>query len=141
MDKIEELEYIEDNIEIEAIKLEEEAKIEILLSITALLDNYIEVIEQLMEFKHFAYALSTLNEFLKTLDITQVDEKDHKKFSMLFLHLIDDISQWRKNIFILKEANDIHYLDSSLLSSCLQIQSIFEKKEAIQDDEDDFELF
>ncbi|MCK4875328.1 MAG: response regulator, partial [Sulfurimonas sp.] len=79
--------------------------------------------------------------FLKTFDITQVDEKDHKKFSMLFLHLIDDISQWRKNIFILKEANDIHYLDSSLLSSCLQIQSIFEKKEAIQDDEDDFELF
>ena len=66
----------------------------------------------------------------------------HKnKFSLLFLHLLDDISEWRKNIFILQEANDVHYLDSSLLSSCLQIQSIFEKKDVAQDDEDDFELF
>lgn len=44
-------------------------------------------------------------------------------------------------IFIRQEANDIHYLDSSLLSSCLQIQSIFEDKEVSQEDEDDFELF
>lgn len=141
MDKIEELENIEEKLEAVSVKFESKPSDEYLQNITESLEKYIDVIMQLIEFEHFAYGLNTLNEFLKTLEVNQIDEKDHRKFSLLFLHLIDDISQWRKNIFILQEANDIHYLDSSLLSSCLQIQTIFEKKEAIQDDEDDFELF
>lgn len=141
MDKIEELENIETSIEATAIKFELEPTQELLRDITDKLFSYIEVVEQLVEFEHFAYALKTLNDFLNALDITKVEEKEQKKFSLLFLHLIDDISQWRNNIFILKEANDIHYLDSSLLSSCLQIQSIFENKDVSQNDENDFELF
>ena len=43
-------------------------------------------------------------------------------------------------IFIKQEANDIHYLDSSLLSSCLQIEVIFADKE-LEEDDDNFELF
>ncbi|MFT5661889.1 MAG: CheY-like chemotaxis protein [Sulfurimonas sp.] len=141
IDKIEELENIEDMIQVATISFESEATQEYLNQMTQGLDTYIEVIDQLMEFEHFAFGLNTLNEYLKTLDLEQVDAKDHKKFSMLFVLLIDDMSQWRNNIFIKQEANDVHYLDSSLLSSCLQLQSIFEKKEVVQDDEDDFELF
>lgn len=141
MDKIEELENIEDLLQSAAISYETNKSQEHLDTITDNLDAYIEVIGQLMQFEHFAYGLSSLNEFLKTLDITDIDNQDHKKFCILFIHLLDDISQWRKNIFILKEANDVHYLDSSLLSSCLQIQSIFEKKDVQQEDEDNFELF
>ena len=141
MDKIEELEIIEDTIQTAAILFESEPTSNSLTKITEGLDTYIDVIDQLMEFEHFAFGLNTLNEYLKTLNLEQVDEKEHKKFSILFIHLIDDISQWRNNIFILKDANDVHYLDSSLLSSCLQLQSIFDKKEIEQDDEDDFELF
>lgn len=141
MDKIEELESIEDIIQIAAISFESEATQESLTNLTQGLDTYINVINQLIEFEHFAFGLNTLNEYLKILDLEQVDAKEHKKFSTLFIHLIDDISQWRNNIFILKDANDVHYLDSSLLSSCLQLQSIFDKKEVAQDDGDDFELF
>ncbi|WP_294966315.1 response regulator [Sulfurimonas sp.] len=141
MDKIEELESIEDIIQSAAISFESEATQESLIKMTEGLDTYVDVIDQLMSFEHFAFGLNTLNEYLKILDLESVEEKDHRKFSTLFMHLIDDIAQWRNIIFILKDANDVHYLDSSLLSSCLQLQSIFDKKEVVQDDEDDFELF
>ncbi len=141
IDKVENLEEIETGIESEAIAFEQHRHQEALVKITDLLASYIEVIQQLMDFEHLAYALNTLNQFLKTLDVSETDPKDTKKFSLIFLHLLDDISSWRKNIFILQEANDIHYLDSSLLSSCIQVQTIFDKVEVEQDDEDDFELF
>ncbi len=141
MDKIENLESIEESLEKAAIAFEQNANNERLTEITGFFDSYITVIDNLLEFEHFAYALNTLNEFFKALDTSTLEAKEHKKLSMLLLHLLDDIAEWRKNIFILQEANDIHYLDSSLLSSCLQIQSIFEKKDVAQNDEDDFELF
>ena len=103
--------------------------------ITSNLHSFIEVVDELFEFEHFAFALHTLNEFLIDLNVEGTDKKDCKKFSTIFIHFIDDIAEWRKNIFILQEANDVHYLDSSLLSSCLQIQAIFDKQEVVQDDE------
>lgn len=141
MDKIENLESIRYDLETAAIEFEKSPSQDTLHEITRMLNLYIDIIDNLMTFEHFAYALKTLNEFLKTLDLGNIEAKDFKKFSILFLSLLDDIEGWRKNIFILKEANDIHYLDSSLLSTCLQIQSIFSKKEVSRQDEDDFELF
>jgi CheY-like chemotaxis protein len=141
IEKIEELEINEDILQTAAISFETAATQDSLTKITQGLNTYIDVIDQLVEFEHFAFGLNTLNEYLKILDLQLIDAKDHKKFSLLFIHLMDDIAQWRNNIFILKDANDIHYFDSSLLSSCLQLQSIFDKKEVVQDDEDDFELF
>jgi len=141
IDKVEDLENIEDELETLAMEFETNSNSNILSSIINNLNLYIDIMERLIEFKHLSFALYTLNNFLKNLDLSQVDSKQHQKFSLLFIHLLDDVKQWRKNIFVLQEANDIHYLDSSLLSSCLQIQSIFENKNIQQDDEDDFELF
>lgn len=141
IDKIDELELIEEKLEAATVSFELEAKEEYLAHIIEGLDAYIDVVDQLIEFEHFAYALQTLNQFLKELDLETLDGNVHKMFCVLFVHLIDDLAQWRNNIFILKEANDVHYLDSSLMSSCLQIQALFEVKDIEQDDEDDFELF
>ncbi len=141
IDKIENLENSLVDLETASLEFEKKHTKEFMNEITSNLNEFIMVIDELLEFEHLAFALKTLNDFLIDLDVDNADEKDCTKFSTLFIHFIDDMSEWRKNIFILKDANDVHYLDSSLLSSCLQIQSIFEKKEVFQDDEDDFELF
>lgn len=141
MEKIENLENIKDTLELATIGFEKQPTKENLVSITKLLNSYIDVIENLMDFEHFAYGLKTLNDFLTMLNPDTMEVSDCKKFSLLFLSLLDDIEGWRNNIFISQTANDIHYLDSSLLSSCLQIQSILTKTEVSQHDEDDFELF
>jgi len=141
IDKVEELENILVELETSSISFETDPTKETMTQITSNLHSFIEVVDELFEFEHFAFALHTLNEFLIDLNVEGTDKKDCKKFSTIFIHFIDDIAEWRKNIFILQEANDVHYLDSSLLSSCLQIQAIFDKQEVTQEDEDDFELF
>jgi hypothetical protein len=60
---------------------------------------------------------------------------------MFFEHLGEDLTSWREHIFILQDTEDIHYLDSSFFSSCMQIEGIIGNKEVSGDDEDCMEFF
>ena len=59
----------------------------------------------------------------------------------MLLNLLHDLNAWRENVFITQVARDIHYLDASLLSSCIQIEAIFEEKKADVDGDDEIEFF
>lgn len=141
IEKIENLEEIKFELESAALDFERHPTDESRDRIIHFLNEFVEVIENLLEFEHFAHALMTLKNVLTNLNPAILDAKDVKKFSLLFISLLDDIETWRKNIFILQEANDIHYLDSSLLSSCLQLQSMITKEEISRTDGDELELF
>ena len=140
MDKIEDLYEIEDKIDEALNHFEKNPNTETTNLIFEKIIEYVDVVELLVEFNHLAFALKTLANAIKNIKQEQMIEKDVKKFATLSIHLINDLSSWRENIFIKQDANDIHYLDSSLLSSCLQIEAVFEK-EKIEEDDDDFELF
>ncbi|WP_373073728.1 hypothetical protein [Sulfurimonas sp.] len=140
VNKLEDLSELEDRIDEALISFEENPSTETTSLLSEEILEYVDVIEMLVHFQHLAYALKTLANAIKNIKQEQMQEKEVKKFTTLSLHLLNDLSSWRENIFIKQEANDIHYLDSSLLSSCLQIEAIFEK-EKIEEDEDDFELF
>ena len=140
MDKLESLETLEDEIDISLIDFEKENTAENLRNASRLFLDYVEVIQQLTEFEHLAYAVESLADFLATLEESQFDEKKIKKLVLLTMSLLSDLSTWRINVFIKREANDIHYLDSSLLSSCLQIESIFKEEKVVEEEEDDDEL-
>jgi len=141
VDKIEALDNIQVDLEKSALSFEKIHTKETITDITHSLELFAKVIRELIEFEHFAYALKVLNDFLIDLDVENASDEACKKFSIIFIHFLDDIAEWRNNIFIKQEANDIHCLDASLLSSCLQIQLIFEDKDIVHDNEDDFELF
>ncbi len=140
MDKIESLETIEDRLDISLIDFERESTAVNIQNVSELFLDYVEVIEELIEFEHLAYAIVSLANFLANLEESQLDEKRVKKLITLIISLVSDLSSWRDNLFIKQEANDIHYLDSSLLSSCLQIESIFAEEKA-SEDEDNLEFF
>lgn len=140
MDKIETLEIIEDDLDAAVLKFEKENSASNIKIVSNLLLDYVEVIKQLMEFEHLSYAITSLTKFLFNLEESQFDEKNIKKLITLILSFVSDLNSWRENIFIKQEANDIHYLDSSLLSSCLQIESIFQD-ENVEESDDDLEFF
>ncbi len=140
MSKIDALEDVENRMDEVLISFENEPGVEKLKEVSNAFIAYGEVVELMVEFDHLVYAIRTLAEGISNITQDQFDEKSVKKFVTLCLNLVHDLAAWRENIFIKQEANDIHYLDSSLLSSCLQIESIFTKKE-IEEEEDDFELF
>ena len=139
MDKIEALEETEDRIDLAVLDFEEHPGRPALEKIGKELGSYYDVIDELFEFQHLAFAIESLAKFLPAIPEEKLEPTKNKKLAALVQNVLMDLSNWRKTIFISKETKDIHYLDSSLLSSCLQIEMIFDEKPA--DDEDELELF
>ncbi|MFA5216310.1 response regulator [Sulfuricurvum sp.] len=111
--------------------------------IDGVLGVYVGAINNLFEFTALAYALSSLGSFLKeNADMIIGDPKKLKTLIMLMEHLGTDLASWRDHIFGLQDAGDIHYLDSSFFSSCMQIEGIIgDKVMEAEDDDDGMEFF
>ncbi len=123
--------------------LEEEPTIDNIYHFTdGVLSVYVRAINNLFEFTALAYALSSLGTFMKEHANEIIDDpKKLKTLVMLTEHLGSDLTSWREHIFSLQDAADIHYLDSSFFSSCMQIEQIVGNKEMETDDDNDMEFF
>jgi hypothetical protein len=106
------------------------------------LGAYSHTISTLFEFTALAYALSSLGIFLKDrAGLVAEDSAKTKTLIMLLENLGHDLVSWRKHIFELQDTQDIHYLDSSFFSSCMQIEGIMSNKEIDVDDDNEMEFF
>ncbi|PHM16961.1 MAG: hypothetical protein CJD30_08945 [Sulfuricurvum sp. PD_MW2] len=123
-------------------KVHNEPSLENLYRFTnGIMEVYVKAIDNLAEFKTLSYALSSLNTFIK--ENANEILADHRKLNtliMLVKHLWSDLTSWREHIFSLQDATDIHYLDSSFFSSCMQIEQIVGNK-MIMTDDDEIDFF
>lgn len=102
---------------------------------------YVKAINNLFEFTALAYALSSLGTFMKEhSEVLVGDRAKLKTLVMLTEHLGSDLTSWREHIFALQDAADIHYLDSSFFSSCMQIEQIVGDKQIDSDDDNDNDI-
>jgi two-component system chemotaxis response regulator CheY len=90
-----------------------EAYKEFLSRFAELLDLY-EVIE------HFTIVLNNL-------ELSKFDEKHQKIISAFVKSIIFDLIEFKDKVFVSQEAQNIHYINASIASSCLQIDNILEK--------------
>lgn len=105
----------------------------------SVLHPYIKVINTLFEFTALAYALTSLSIFMKeNAEAICQEQSKLKMLVMLFEHLGSDLTTWKEHIFLLQDTADIHYLDSSFFSSCMQIEGIITNKDLSVDDEMEF---
>lgn len=140
LEEIDELSDLEGEISDLLTIFEENKDIHILKEISTKYSNYSSTLSQLIEFEDLAYAVKSLSDLLFNLQEKDVDESKHKKMELFLSNILFDLSNWRRTIFTDHSAKDIHYLDSSLFSTILQFELIFNEEEVIEDD-DDFELF
>ncbi len=107
--------------------------------------KFSSVLNSLIEFKELAFSISSLANLLDTQDITKMDERAYRKMLLFLSNIIYDLASWRNVVFVEQSANDIHYMDSSLFSSILQFELLFnnevEEEQASGESEDAFELF
>jgi len=133
------------NRDLETTLYESDGKIspELIASITLIVFKYAKLLGNFVEFKELSYALNSLVNLLEVKKIETFDEGVQKKVLLFLEAIIEDLSNWQNVIFYTREANDIHYLDASIFSSCSQLEMMLsendEKKE--EDDGDDLELF
>lgn len=120
-DEVVELSELEDEINILIDEFKIISKREVLHNLAKVLYSYGGVIVSLIDFIDLGNAVCSLSDFLERVDQEQID-KSYKEMGTMMENIVADLSQWRENIFETKIALDIHYLDSSLLSSILQFQ-------------------
>ena len=89
----------------------------------------------------YSAVINSLSVFLQSIPKEKLDEKNAKKLKLLLESILHDLVSWRNTIFETQEAENIHYLDSSLFSSCLQVEGMFTETTVEDADEDDLELF
>lgn len=142
MGKIDGLETINDETDRAILNFEKNPSKRTVMIISDNFQEYADVLEELIDFAHLGFAVRTLVDFLTTLTEDQFKEDQVKKLSSMLINLLHDLGAWRENVFVTQVARDIHYLDASLLSSCIQIEAIFEEKSAdIGSEDDELEFF
>jgi CheY-like chemotaxis protein len=139
LDEIRDLESLDEEWTHKLHILEAEPTVEnICLFSDGVLGVYVRAINNLFEFTALAYAISSLGSFLKENADAIINEPAKLKILVMLLeHLGSDLTSWREHIFGLQDTADIHYLDSSFFSSCMQIEGIIGNKEVSTDDDDD----
>lgn len=142
LDEVRDLEDIEDGLKNALSDLTYSPNQENFVHTGELLSYYASKINSLYEFSTLGYAISSLGLMLGNISISQLEVIETKKISMLLNAILEDISKWRETIFVSKSTQDIHYLDSSLLSSSMQIENLMLNfTPAKDDDADELELF
>lgn len=109
-----------------------------MIEISKFFNIYGGVVTSLMEFTDLGNAICSLSDFLGNLDDSTVRDKA-EFISTLIESILQDLVQWRLNIFESQNTVDIHYLDSSIFSSILQLQVNISQE--FDEEGNDLELF
>lgn len=103
---------------------------------------YSNAISALYEFSGLAYAIISLSTTIKgNVDILVNDETKRTNTLEFLRYFKNDLSSWVEHVFELQDTQDIHYLDGSFFSSCMQIESIITGTEVDLGDEGEIEFF
>ncbi|OZA02281.1 MAG: hypothetical protein B7X89_09625 [Sulfuricurvum sp. 17-40-25] len=103
---------------------------------------YSNAISALYEFSGLSYAIISLSTLIKSsTGILMTDEVKRTKVLEFLGYFKNDLSAWMEHVFELQDTKDIHYLDGSFFSSCMQIESIITGTEVDLGEEGEIEFF
>lgn len=106
------------------------------------LGAYSSALSALYEFSGLAYAIISLSTVIKAnAGVLTCDAAKRVKTLALLRYFKNDLSSWIEHVFELQDTQDIHYLDGSFFSSCMQIDSIITGIEVDLGDEGEMEFF
>lgn len=90
----------------------------------------------MMEFPMMAHTLASIHSFLDFQDLESMSEVPTKKLAVFLCDFFEMYSDWVKSVFISKDAEDIHYMDVTLMSFGLQMDSIFSDINVLSEDDE-----
>ena len=137
MDMVAELDELERE-SIDAMEMSESLNTEILSDVIKLFEHYSKILNGALEFDELVYTLTVLLDMLRKTQIDLVDDLTQKTVVIYLRAVISDLQSWRMSVFITQEAEDIHYLDKTLLSSIAQLQIMLMPQEETSTDEIEF---
>ena len=131
----EKMEMLEDSFNLFLVSSEIHRDHGTLKSLTKIIREYAHEIEMIPQFGAIGYGV---RELAVTFDAVTDPEKLNTIMPMI-TSLFDNLENWRKSIFLNRDTDDIHYLDTSLMSDALSLRGILNNDNMVSDT--DIELF
>ena len=103
-----------------------------------LFGEFARFFERSYEFKDIGYGIRELIVYLRDLDLAELD---HMQREMLYLYISaigKELNKWKDSVLIDQDAQDIHYLDASLLANITQLKLALENsnQEGVPEEEE-----
>jgi two-component system chemotaxis response regulator CheY len=129
------LEYILDDIdEIEMDigniieDIDEDNLLENIFIVENILHRYSSFLNTFSDFYELSLSLNILIKILINADLKSLDSKSKKFVAGSLSAIFNDLNNWKDHVFVLQDAIDIFYMNESLLSSCIQLESYIHSK-------------
>ncbi len=90
--------------------------------IIKLFKQYSKVIADMVEFQELSYAIILLTDLIEKENLEEKETNIQQNIILYIKSILEDLRNWRNSVFIEQSAEDIHYLDKTLLSSIEQLQ-------------------
>lgn len=132
----EELEQLEDRFNYILLNSDRHDHGETHRQINGLLRDYAREIEIIPQFGALSYGITQLAETFESV----ADSEKLSSLLPMITSLLDNLEQWRRGVFYLRNVDDIHYMDNSLLSDALSLQGFFNRENSVASD-DGLDLF
>jgi len=101
-------------------------------------DEFIRVFQFSIEFRDIAYTLELLKLKLFSLDLNELSKQQRVILKTMMDGILSDLDDWIHQVLIDQTAQDIHYLDASLLANIAQMDIILAGfKNPVEDEDDD----
>lgn len=145
VDKIEQFVENLDEMLLTLYELEEalpEESLQLMKKIVVVINDFHELVDTFVVFPVVVRTFNNLSKFLSQIKRDAYQKQDRKE--VLVAHLIGlfkDLEQWINIVFIQKAAKDVHYLDASFANNVAEIESIFNEKTIVTQDDDSLEFF
>ena len=142
-DELEELNELELDLQSEIYEFEYSQKYESLEIISGIFKSYARTLIRLIEFSDLGDAVLAVASYIDELTQEHITSNAFM-IKEVIQSIHDDLSNWKEIVFITQQTDDIHYLDSSLYSTIIELKNVFETsddEDEEDDDDDELEFF
>lgn len=141
-DDLDELNELELDLQSELYEFEFSQKYETLMTIADIFQLYANELIRLIEFSDLADSIEATSMYLKELTQESIETNGYM-IKAVIQSVLDDLSNWKEHVFITQTTDDIHYLDSSLYNTILELKNSFEQNNSTNKtvNEDELEFF
>jgi DNA-binding NarL/FixJ family response regulator len=112
---------IDEKLDILTIQLGSSSDAGIKTILSDSLARYANIIAAIYEFSNLSAAIARFAQFLLTIDTAN---KPSQTLDLL-LGVAENVMTWRITVLEERSAEDIHYMDASIISDCLQVEASF----------------
>jgi CheY-like chemotaxis protein len=92
------------------------------------INHYASILNGFVDFYELSISLRTLDNVLAEADFGEkMLFSDKEKIALFLKALLNDLVEWQNHVFIYQDAVDVFYINASVYSSCVQLESMIKK--------------